>query len=122
MDLLNIDWCINCAYSFTKKNIKERMFADIFIRIAKAIENKKDYFYFNGLNEFKIKSDFYYDFIKNQSCLESLWFKKRYWRFFIGMIATAYNKENLFIKKCKISFNKKRQARNKDNSITFYFK
>lgn len=120
MNPLSIDWCINCAYGFTGKSIKRKMFADIFVRIAKSIENKNEYFHSRS-NEFVIDSSFFHSFVKNQSCIEKFWFKKGYWKFFVGMISTSYTEENLFLKKCRISFNNEGRAFNKNGCVTFKF-
>lgn len=106
MRKISIDWCINCAYKYAGNNIKKRMFADIFIRITKNLPYPDMYIVEEKDKEFVLDSRFYNDCIKDTVCIEDLWFKKSYWKFFVGMIRESYSEQNLYSRQCKINISK----------------
>lgn len=114
-----IDWCVNCATTFAGKNIKKQMFADIFTRIAKSVQEQDKYFYRLDFEVFHIDETFFNLYIKNTICIEKFWFKKPYWKFLVGMIRKDYEKP--LPKKCKISFDSDKFLSKKDGSVTFKF-
>lgn len=119
---ISIDWCVHCACYYAGKSMAKKMFADIFIRVMKNLPNPNTQIDVISNTVYILNERVYNKFFENQVCIDKLWFRKSYWKFFAKMIAKdAERYYLLFDKKCEISFNKSGLYHEKDGSVTFRF-